>query len=67
VRHFYKKLYFNPGIEIEPREHWKHSASIDFEEIQGKEMGKEEGEFLGNPIMKRTISFSGKPHQTAKT
>jgi len=63
VRHFYKKLYFNPGINIEIRDQWKHANSIDFDSIQSQEK-KEDTEILGlRTTKKRTISHSGPIHQ----
>ena len=60
MRHFYKKLYFNPGIEIEQRDYWKHSASIDFDHIQATENDTEDRA----PMRKRTISVIGRPPHT---
>ena len=28
VRHFYKKLYFNPGYYLDSNQHWKVSSSL---------------------------------------
>ena len=33
VRHFYKKLYFNPGHFVAPKEKWKHTNSVDFDTL----------------------------------
>ena len=33
VRHFYKKLYFNPGHFVSARDLWKHKNSSDFDLI----------------------------------
>lgn len=33
VRHFYKKLYFNPGHFVSPRDLWRHKNSSDFDLI----------------------------------
>ena len=33
VRHFYKKLYFNPGHFVTPKEKWKHTNSLDFDTL----------------------------------
>jgi len=57
VRHFYKKLYFNPGIEINQTDHWKHEASTEFEAIQSQD--NEDVKHL--LIRKRSISVSGRP------
>jgi len=56
VRHFYKKLYFNPGIEIDQSDHWKHEASAEFDDIQSQE----NGDFNHKLIRKRSISVSGR-------
>ena len=62
MRHFYKKLYFNPGIEIDPKEKWKYSTSVDYED---KEIGKMEEtkkeEVRQKVTVKRTMSISGMP------
>lgn len=33
VRHFYKKLYFNPGHFVSNKEKWKHTNSMDFDTL----------------------------------
>ena len=38
VRHFYKKLFFNPGINIEEKDKWVHAGSAEFNTIQAQEM-----------------------------
>merc|ERR1719233_1172247 len=57
VRHFYKKLYFNPGIEIDQNDHWKHEASTEFDNIQSQD----NEDFNHKLIRKRSISVSGRP------
>jgi len=60
VRHFYKKLYFNPGITIEWRDQWKHTNSVDFDQIQAQDMKDMKEEETGLGVnKKRTISHSG--------
>jgi len=59
VRHFYKKLYFNPGIEIDENDHWKHEASTEFDDIQSQE----NEDFNHKLIRKRSISVSGRPRR----
>jgi len=63
VRHFYKKLYFNPGINIDPKERWKYSNSSAFDNIMS-EQNKDETEGLQlatTSSKKRTISVSHFP------
>merc|ERR1711915_795759 len=37
VRHFYKKLYFNPGINIDEKDQWIHSGSTELNNIIAQE------------------------------
>ena len=57
MRHFYKKLFFNPGINIAEREQWKHASSSEFNTIQAQEM-KAKAEDPGLRKMNRQMTIS---------
>ena len=43
VRHFYKKLYFNPGLYLDSKEQWKASTQIDPETRRRRAMSESQG------------------------
>merc|ERR1711915_983247 len=64
VRHFYKKLYFNPGIEIGPKEKWRYSTSIDYEDTQIRKSEETKKEEVRQKVtVKRKMSINGIPQE----
>jgi len=58
VRHFYKKLYFNPGHFVTPKEKWKHTNSLDFDTLLLEKSLEQVGldRLALPPTRKRTLS-----------
>ena len=40
VRHFYKKLYFNPGLYLDSNEQWKVISNIDVDARRRRAMSE---------------------------